>query len=135
MKVRLSLIAREVIIAADSGVPSAINIVEGIQVEAFPLFLANLSYLSIWAKDNNDQNEQVGTLRVLIDETEIISNSVNFVFASNKNVLRHVAQIQGLIIEKPSRLTFKIEVGDQVSQYTIDVVGRPQISAPQEKTV
>jgi hypothetical protein len=92
MKSRLILIAREVIIAADTGVPSAISILEGVQADKFPAVVPAISFLSVWKKEEHDKSEKSGTLKVFVDEKEIIANAVNFSFISS-DIARHVAVI------------------------------------------
>jgi hypothetical protein len=48
MRLKFSLVARDVIIAQNTGVPSAINILEGIQGGGFPLFIQGLAFLTVW---------------------------------------------------------------------------------------
>jgi hypothetical protein len=60
MKCKLALVAKNVIIAQDTGFPSAINIFEGIQSSGFPLFIQELAFLTVWTKREGDREEQSG---------------------------------------------------------------------------
>ena len=132
MKPRLALIARDIIVSSDSGIPSAINIIEGIMASSFPFIIPNISFLGVWVKEEKDSNEAKGTLHVLVNEQEIINSPVEINFKANE-IARCVTQLQGLTIEKPSTITFRVELGGTVNEYSIFSKSIPQALKPAEE--
>ena len=124
MKLKLGLVARDVIVAQDSGVPSAINILEGIQGGGFPLFIQGLAFLTVWQRENGDPDEHVGNLIVRLDNTELVRQQVRFAF-QGRPLARNVAQIAGLLIPQPGILEFREEYGEQSASYQVSVQALP----------
>ena len=135
MKAKLALVAREVIISADSGVPSAINIIEGLRPEGFPAFLNNIAFLSVWRREDGDPMELNGEVSVLIDEKEVIKHGVTMAFKGTLDIARQVSQFQGLVLEKPSTLTFRLTFEHVSAEYSISVVSNVQVDTQHEEIV
>src|SRR5438477_3550277 len=112
MRLKLALVARDVIVAQDTGVPSAINILEGIQGGGFPLFIQGLAFLTVWQREDADVEERVGNLVIKLDNTELVRQQVRFAF-QGRPLARNVAQIPGLLIPQPGTLEFREEYGEQ----------------------
>jgi hypothetical protein len=108
MKCKLALVAKEVIISHNTGVPSAINIMEGIQASGFPLLLQEISLLTVWAKDQGDADEFAGLMKVTVGNIELVKEQMTIAF-NGKDVARNVATFQGLVLPGPGNLDFLCE--------------------------
>lgn len=105
MKCKLTLAAKEIIISHDTGVPSAINIMEGIQASGFPLFLQEISVLTVWKKEADDPEESHGTMTVTIAGNELVKEAITLAFRG-KDVARNIGIFQGLLLPSPGNLDF-----------------------------
>lgn len=94
MKCKLALVAKDVIISHTNGVPSAINIMEGIHASGFPLLLHEISFLTVWAKEQNDPEESDGFLIVSVGTNELVREKISISFG-NKAVARNVPHSKG----------------------------------------
>jgi hypothetical protein len=108
MKCKLALVAKDVIISQTTGVPSAINIMEGIQTSGFPLLLHEISYLTVWSKESGDPDEFDGHLVVAFGAVELVREKFSVSFGG-KGVARNVATFQGLVLPEPGSLDFRCE--------------------------
>lgn len=126
MKCVLALVARDVVIAHDTGVPSAFNILAGIQAEGFPLLFQELSFLTVWSKDSEDSDGSEGYLTVTIAEKELLREKVQIDFRG-KTIARNVANFQGLVLPSPGVLVFRFELGGVVASYSIDVTASKKV--------
>ena len=129
MKAKLALVAREVIISAD------INIIEGLRPEGFPAFLNNIAFLSVWRREDGDPMELNGEVSVLIDEKEVIKHGVTMAFKGTLDIARQVSQFQGLVLENPSTLTFRLTFEHVSAEYSISVVSNVQVDTQHEEIV
>jgi len=126
MKLKLALVAKEIIISHDSGVPSAIGIMERINAESFPTLFPQLGFLTVWKREPGEPDEFNGQLVVQLGATELLRDSMSLSFRGN-DFTRTVIHFQGLVIPAPGELEFRCEFEGLVVKYQISVVGRSSI--------
>lgn len=130
MRCNLAVVAKDIILAHDTGLPSAINIIEGIQASGFPTFIQNISFLTVWVKDANDQDEHKGSLAVRLNGKDLIGGPLTIAFR-DKPTIRNITEIQGLVIPEPGNLEFRIEFNGAVASYQIAVSLQRQVETTQ----
>ncbi|WP_367871795.1 hypothetical protein [Luteolibacter sp. Populi] len=127
MNPRLALVAHDIVIAADTGVPSAFHVMEGIVSESYPMFLPMIAFLTVWHKEEGDPDEARGAMAVSLDDEQLISQDMDLTF-SGSNVARLVARLQGLVIPHPGALKFSYKIGDKEAAYTVDTSSRANMT-------
>jgi hypothetical protein len=130
MRCKLALVAKDIIVSHDTNVPSAINILEGIQAGGFPIFLQEIAFLTVWAKDPGDPEDHVGYLVVRLDNNELIRQQISFSF-QRRPTIRNISKFQGLVIPQPGDLEFRAEFGALVASYHITVSLQRQVEPVQ----
>lgn len=130
MKCKLSLVAKEVIISHATGVPSAINIMEGIHSSGFPLLLQEISLLTVWVKDQGDEDEFAGTMNVTVGNVELVKERMTIEF-HGKEIARNVATFQGLVLPGPGNLDFQCDFPNLSVTCTVTVtaIGKVELVA------
>lgn len=121
MKAKLSLAAFDIIISADNGVPTAVNIMEAIHGESFPLVIPNIAFLTVWKKEPDDPAQVTATISVKLDEEEIMNAEMTIAFRQ-RQVARSVARFQGLFVSRPGILTFSSRIGEEIGSCSIDIL-------------
>lgn len=132
MTPKLALAAKSVIVDRDSGVPSAIGIMENITAEGFPLFVPELAFLTVWSREENESDEVSGELRVSVDGESIIQQEIPIVFRGSL-FTRSVTHFRGIPILKPGRLLFQMKIGDNVGSYYINIRQRKTKEVPEKE--
>jgi hypothetical protein len=119
MRCKLAIAAREVLIAQDTGIPSAINIIEGINAAGFPTLVPGLAFLSVWTREDGDAEEHKGQIVVKVDDVELIRAEAYFSF-QGRPFTRHIAQFPALIVPQPGVLDFRAEFDGLIGNYTVN---------------
>lgn len=121
MKCKLSLVAKEIIIAHDTGVPSAINLLEGIHAASFPVLFHEISFLTVWTKEEGDKDQQEGHLVVECSGKELLREKIEIAFGA-RSVVRNVASFKGLVLPEPGDLVFRCEFPTASASYNVAVM-------------
>lgn len=122
MKCIMNCCAESVLIDQRTNNVSIINVIEGIQSPAFPLFVPKIHFFSLIERENEEpikcdfqvlakNNEQI-----LID----LKTEVNFL---DKMKSRHLVEVAGIAIPAPGEITFFLNYkGKEVCSYSIQVL-------------
>ena len=121
MRCKLALVAKNIILAHDTNVPSAISIMENIHAGGFPTFIQEIAFLTVWAKEAGDPDEQVGHLVVKLDNNELIREQLRFSFGGGRQFIRNISEFRGLVVPQPGNLDFRAEFGAVTASYQVNV--------------
>jgi hypothetical protein len=122
MKCIMNCCAESVIIDQRSNSVSIINVIEGIQVPAFPVFIPKIHVISLLERENEEPIKcdfQVlvkNNNQILID----MKTEINFL---NKMKSRHLVEVAGIAIPAPGEVTFFLNYkGKEICSYSIQVL-------------
>lgn len=131
---RLLLCAQGVVRDAEHGGISVFNILEGIQVAAFPMIMQLMDIFAVFQRTRDDAPEYELLFRVSIGETELLSTpfAINF---EDKLRNRSVLHVQGLVVPHPGTLIVSAALGENILQtyeVNIEQITPPQVEVHQE---
>lgn len=107
MDIKLSACAEHVIMDANSGRLSIINIYEGIEAASFPLLLANFAFVMVSERQEDEPNEQAFVLKFLLDE-DVLKEGPLLIDYEETNINRAIIGLRGLVIPHPGRVYAKV---------------------------
>lgn len=121
----LSACAENVIVDRFTNSVSAVNLLEVIAPESFPIVLARVFFLFIVTREENDPPTVDGTLILRHGETELFSaqRSIDF-----QGMLRNrlVINLQGVVVPSPGMLHATLEVNKTiVGRWDVPCEARP----------
>jgi hypothetical protein len=100
---------------------SLINILEDINVLAFPAVIPRLTICFIVRRNESETEDAPAAVKIKLSEVTLFEQAVNVAFF-NRNQARGILELQGLIVPSPGILTFSLEIANSVSaEWTVQV--------------
>ncbi|MCI0488618.1 MAG: hypothetical protein L0229_18680 [Blastocatellia bacterium] len=133
IKSKVVICAEKVIRDAETNSVSIINLIEGINAQAFPVLIPGVSVFGLFEKDKDDPTRFKSKLDIVHNKSIIFSTTSTLDF-EDKQRTRFIVSISGLIISDPGSLEFifyrdKGRVGSY--QFNVNLVGEPQVATIQ----
>lgn len=106
-RARLSLAAEVLILDSLTNSVTAAKIIEDAKVQAFPVVIPTISFLTSVGRDSTDPEIINAVMRLTLDEEEILTDSIELNFLGRLGS-RYFSHIQGLVVPKPGILRFEV---------------------------
>jgi hypothetical protein len=107
MIIKLIACAEHIIIDANSGRLSIVNMFEGIEAASFPLLLPNFSFVLVSEREQNEGSEQALQLKFFLND-DLLKEGPLLIDYGETEINRAVIELQSLIITHPGRLSAKV---------------------------
>lgn len=121
---RLAVCADTILQDAATNSVSAINLVEVIESNRFPITLPRLTALFLLVKDPSDEERQAGQVTIQHGGSSVYTEPVTIDFKAAEWT-RLIVVVGGLVIPGPGELVMSLAIGDRdVAGWTIPIGAR-----------
>ena len=103
MKLLHAIPCRLAIVSRETNALTIVDLLERIPVVGFPLVVPEITFITIWEREANDVDEQVGLFTLLLNDQKLMQQEVKFPFR-NGHWARNQMVLQVLVIPAAGKL-------------------------------
>jgi hypothetical protein len=114
MRVQFALCAQSASVDRTSNRVSIFGVIDHLPVSTFPIVVPNVTFVSVIENDKGGESSIRGSLEISTKRGVVSQFDIPIYFTNNR-LARVVVNFQGIPVNEPTPLTFRLKISDQTT--------------------